>query len=56
MKAIQLAVIGFFAAIIVMIIYFPGGKGKGMSGGQQSAMAINAIGSAGSNIAQSFKY
>jgi hypothetical protein len=46
------AVMGFFGAIILAIVFVKAGSGKsGQSGGQQSAQIITAFGDAGSKIA-----
>ncbi len=48
-------VIGFFAAVMVGIVYVQAGKGGGVSGGKQTANVVYAGGSAVSGVAKSLE-
>jgi len=55
MKILQWAIWGFFGAVIAGIVFVKAGAKGGMSGGQQSAMIIDAAGTAVSATASSLE-
>jgi hypothetical protein len=46
---------GFFGAIVLVIVFVKAGKGGGKSGGEQAATIVQAFGDAGSKVATSLE-
>ncbi|HZV49922.1 MAG TPA: hypothetical protein VFD49_09175 [Candidatus Dormibacteraeota bacterium] len=49
---VHTAVVGFFSAVVVAIVFVKAGQRTGVSGGQQTAQILNAGGSALANAAR----
>jgi len=46
---------GFFGAIVLVIVFVKAGAGGGKSGGEQASMIVQAFGDAGSKVATSLE-